>query len=634
MCDTRLNTQTNKHKTQHMHTVLSNKERNILFWASFLALFVPGMGFGIRVINIGTWSSDYNISMEAAGGLFGASLWPIAVGMIVFSLIVDKIGYKTSMLLAFLFQAGAAVYSIFAPSLVHVTWSFIIAGFAHGIVEAVINPLCATMYKRNKSKMLNILHAAWPAGIVLGAAAALLLDMQWQALFWLSIPFLVVYGIMFFMVSTYPEDERVENNISYRQMFQEYGGLGVFLAVTILFFQLSTGAGWYGEGKLLGTANPLYLSLGLGGAAGLVGAVVFKSVGKILFFITCLIMIPLATAELATDSFIRSLMAPVLKADYKLDSGWAIVLSSFIMMVLRFFAGVPLKFMTPVMLLIVSAIFSAAGLYMLSFATGMVIFVAFVLYGVGQTFYWPTVLGFTSEQFPKGGAMTINTITAMGMLGVGVFGNPYLGSVADDYNTKTVVENRNDLLDDKALFYSAKDNKVEEKTAYLNKDKTFMWKKRDVVNKPALEFHPELLTEEGKKLASDIVKVQALSEEKKKELNVDTNALVISDAPLEGEKLKASRKAKQAFAEAGREKTYNEAGLKLFDQMGENGRNVLRVAAIFPIILMISFGLIWIYFKLKGGYKAVHLDEADYDGNPESGALNPEHAEEIKAEES
>ena len=54
------------------------------------------------------------------------------------------------------------------------------------------------------------------------------------------------------------------------------------------------------------------------------------------------------------------------------------------------------------------------------------IFVAFALYGVGQTFYWPTVLGFTAEQFPKGGAMTLNTVSAMGLLTLGIFGMPFL----------------------------------------------------------------------------------------------------------------------------------------------------------------------------------------------------------------
>ena len=60
---------------------------------------------------------------------------------------------------------------------------------------------------------------------------------------------------------------------------------------------------------------------------------------------------------------------------------------------------------------------------------------AFVFYAVGQTFYWPTVLGFVAEQFPKGGAMTLNTVSAMGLLTVGIFGFTFLGSAKDNSTT-------------------------------------------------------------------------------------------------------------------------------------------------------------------------------------------------------
>jgi hypothetical protein len=108
------------------------------------------------------------------------------------------------------------------------------------------------------------------------------------------------------------------------------------------------------------------------------------------------------------------------------------------MMALRFFAGIPLKYLSPPGLLLVSSIFSVIGLFMLSGASGAIVFLAFVFYAVGQTFYWPTVLGFVSEQFPKGGAMTLNTVSAMGLLTVGIFGFPFLGAVQDHYNAQTI----------------------------------------------------------------------------------------------------------------------------------------------------------------------------------------------------
>ena len=185
-----------------------------------------------------------------------------------------------------------------------------------------------------------------------------------------------------------------------------------------------------------GSNGKLYVCLAIGAAIGVTVGFLVGSSGRVLFFVLCLIMIPLATAELATDAWIRSLMKPILGAK---AAGWAIVLSAGIMMTLRFFAGIPLKVMSPPVLLLVSSLFSIAGLYAMSISGGWLIFVAFVLYAVGQTFYWPTMLGFVSEQFPRGGAMTLNTVSAMGLLTVGIFGFPFLGAVQDHYNTQTVI---------------------------------------------------------------------------------------------------------------------------------------------------------------------------------------------------
>ncbi len=59
----------------------------------------------------------------------------------------------------------------------------------------------------------------------------------------------------------------------------------------------------------------------------------------------------------------------------------------------------------------------------------MVIFAAATLYGIGKTFFWPTMLGVVSEQTPKGGALTLNAISGIGMLAVGTLGFPYIGAL-------------------------------------------------------------------------------------------------------------------------------------------------------------------------------------------------------------
>ncbi len=42
-------------------------------------------------------------------------------------------------------------------------------GLGNGMVEAVCNPLVASMYPQQKTKMLNQFHLWWPAGIVIGS---------------------------------------------------------------------------------------------------------------------------------------------------------------------------------------------------------------------------------------------------------------------------------------------------------------------------------------------------------------------------------------------------------------------------------------------------------------------------------
>ncbi|MFT5632998.1 MAG: MFS family permease [Rubritalea sp.] len=567
---------------------LTDKDRNMLFWASFLALMAAGIGFGIRVMNIGTWMGEFGIDGTSAGGIFGASLWPIAVGMILFSLIVDKIGYKTSMLLAAAFQLISTIWTFQSTTQSGLIYSFILAGFAHGIIESCINPLCATMYKKQKSKMLNILHASWPAGIVIGASTCLLFGgndgFDYRQIFLVLIIPVALYGIIFLTAKHFPKDERVESGISYREMLQEFGGLSIFLATTFLFYELGGKFALFGEGAMFSADNQLYVSLIVGAIAGLVSGFVLKSAGKPLFFILCLIMIPLATAEIATDGWIVKLMQPVLANDYDINAGWAIVLSSLIMMTLRFFAGVPLKIMSPPALLTVSAVFSIAGLFLLSSVGGIMIFVAFILYGIGQTFYWPTVLGFTSEQFPKGGAMTLNTVSAMGLLTVGIFGVPFLGAVGDSYNA--------DVAKAQAIELFEKSEVKDGKTTFIysQKDKSFFGIKYDSVKADNLTIDESLLTDLGKKLYAPAR---------------------LSENPTDEEK-EASIAAVKAFNST--EGVRTAEGEELVTKIQNNGRNVLKVAAILPAILAVAFGLIWLYFRSRGGYKPVTLHHEEPEG--------------------
>lgn len=165
-----------------------------------------------------------------------------------------------------------------------------------------------------------------------------------------------------------------------------------------------------------------------------------RSFGRPLLFFLIVIMMPLATTEIGTDGWITGIMEGV-AAENNFHPGWVLVYTSAIMLILRFMAGPIVHTLSPLGLLAISAFLAALGLWYLSFAQAMSIFVAATLYGLGKTFFWPTMLGVVSEQCPKGGALTLNAISGIGMLAVGTLGFPYIGILQTRAQQQAIVEN-------------------------------------------------------------------------------------------------------------------------------------------------------------------------------------------------
>lgn len=396
-----------------------HKER-WLFWACFISLIATAFGFIVRTQVIDIWGEQFNLTETQKGEIFGVGLWPFAISIVLFSLVVDRVGYGKAMLFAFVCHVSSAIVTITAQGYWGLYIGTFIVALGNGTVEAVINPVVATIFHREKTKWLNILHAGWPGGLVLGGLIALLLgptvDWRWKV----GLIFLptLIYGVMMIR-ARFPIQERVAAGVSYKAMLQEAGVLGCVLVVGLILLEvgrvaeLSVAVQW-----LVGAA--LVLAYGL----------YTRSWGRPMFFFLLLVMIPLATTELGTDSWITSLLTPEMER-LGLQAGWVLVYTSLIMMVLRFFAGPIIHRISPLGLLAVSSLVAAIGLIALSKSTGMAVLLAATLYGFGKTFFWPTMLGVVSEQFPKGGALTLNAIAGVGMLGVGVVGAAFLGNVQD-----------------------------------------------------------------------------------------------------------------------------------------------------------------------------------------------------------
>jgi hypothetical protein len=256
--------------------------------------------------------------------------------------------------------------------------------------------------------------------MVLGGLLILILmpGLDWRWKVGLVLVPAAVYGLM--MIGTkFPVHERVKAGISYKAMLQETGIIGAVIVVAIMIAEIGRIFQWSLSLKIIIAA---VLIIGY--------SIYVRSLGHPIFIFLLLIMLPLATTELGTDSWITDLVNPVM-AKMGLQAGWVLVLTAFIMMVLRFLAGPIIHKLSPLGLLAVCSAIAIIGLFALSQAAGIMIFIAAAVYALGKTFFWPTMLGVAAERFPKGGALTINAIGGMGMLSVGVIGAVFLGNIQD-----------------------------------------------------------------------------------------------------------------------------------------------------------------------------------------------------------
>ena len=429
---------------------MSNETNNstgdkLLFWGCFVALITTAFAFITRAFLVNVpdlWPKTFNLDDVQAQELFNAGIWPFAISIIVFSLIIDKIGYKIAMFFSFACYVIYAALALTAYGIVSgvegealadaQTRSFgylylgsVVLGLGNGTVEAFINPVVATMFQKEKTKWLNILHAGWPGGLVLGGLLTIALGAQaaedWRILIYLIAIPAIIFLVMLFKAN-FPVNERVAAGTSYKEMLGEFGVVGAFIAFGLIFGQLGQVFGWSSTVTL---AIIVILTIAYG--------IYCQSIGRGILIFLCLIMMPLATTEIGTDSAITGILEEPMKVA-GWNPLWVLIYTSAIMAVLRFwFAGPIVEKLTPIGLLIVSAALAVLGLFFLSTAQGFaMLFIFATLYGFGKTFFWPTMLGVVSEQCPKGGALTLNAIAGIGMLTVGIIGGPLIGKMQED----------------------------------------------------------------------------------------------------------------------------------------------------------------------------------------------------------
>jgi MFS family permease len=407
-----------------------------LLVAGFMAILAAGIGFGIRGGILANWAADFGFTGAQLGAIGGAGFTGFCFGIIIGGVIVDKIGYGKLVVAAFLFHVLSAFVTFAASkgqaqemAYNYLYWGTFIFALANGTLEAVANPLVSTLFPKNRTHYLNILHASWPAGLVLGGLVGWILGdgmhMSWKLQLGLFLVPTVLYGVAFFG-QHFPKSEASVKGLSIGEMLKEVGILGSAVACYLL-------ARFCMDALKL----PEVASYGVGLAILISAAVLTRgSLGSILLFVLFITHALVGAVELGTDGWIQNITGNILSpAQGKI----LFVFTSMFMFLLRFCAHFIEKNLrlSPIGLLVICATLAAIGLQLVSgiqtFAGAMI---ALAVYALGKTFFWPTMLAVVGDRFPRTGAIAMSIMGGIGMMSAGLIGGPGLGYAKDRFTTE------------------------------------------------------------------------------------------------------------------------------------------------------------------------------------------------------
>lgn len=406
-----------------------------LLWAGFMAILAAGVGFAIRGGIFDNWGKEFGFNATQLGSIGGAGLSGFCFGIIIGGVIVDKIGYGKLVAIALVGHILSA-FVTFAASTPENAYSFLFWGmfifaYANGTLEAVANPLVATVFPNNRTHYLNILHASWPAGLILGSFAGWVLDdkFQWDWKLQLALYLIptVLYAAMF-LGQKFPKSQAAASGASFVEMYKPVGILGSLVACYLL-------ALFFGDiFKFVSPDYAAYIGYGIGGI--LLIAVAFMtnfSIGSFLLFVLFVTHALVGSVELGTDSWIQNITGNLFTSE---QGKYLFLWTSAIMFGLRFCAHWIEKTLklSPIGLLFICSIIACVGLNLAStMQTFGMAMVALGIYAVGKTFFWPTMLAVVGDRYPQTGAVAMSIMGGIGMLSAGLIGGPGLGYGKDRF---------------------------------------------------------------------------------------------------------------------------------------------------------------------------------------------------------
>ena len=350
-----------------------------LFNLCCIALTVTSMTFAIRAGILGQLGIDFGLTDTELGWVNAMAFLGFPVATMVGGAIYNAIGAKKIVALAFTCHLLGLVLTITAGGFWGLLISTFLIGFANGSVEAGCNPLIAETYPDNKTTMLNRFHVWFPGGIVIGALASTAMTSSgynWQWQVGLIVIPTIIYGAMMLKAKFPEHDDKTHSTNS----------------------------------NLRNLFSPLYL-----------------------FLVVCMTFT--ATAELGTQQWIERILgasgaSPML----------ILAMITGLMAVGRYFAGPIVHKFNPTGVLLGSSIFATFGIFLMSQATGNMVYVAAIMFALGVTYFWPTMLGCVAEYTPKTGALGLSLIGGAGMFAVSIW-NPVIGSWIDNARAQAAAQN-------------------------------------------------------------------------------------------------------------------------------------------------------------------------------------------------
>jgi MFS family permease len=354
-------------------------KKNQLFNASCVALVVTALAFATRGSFVEAWATEFNLTHVEVGWIVGTAFWGFTLAMIFGGPLVDIIGMGRIISIAFFCHIAGIILTIIATGFWTLFISTLLIGIANGSVEAACNPLITSMYTDQKTRRLNRFHAWFPTGIVIGGLIVYLFNAigldNWRYSMAIMLFPTLAYGYLF-LNKTFPQTERVVTGFSYKDM-------------------------------LKACVSPLFI-----------------------FMVCCMLLT--ASTELGTNQWIAALLANVSDNPILL-----LVWISGIMALSRQFGGTLIHNLKSTVVLLTSSILAFIGLMLMGYSSGALVFASAGIFALGVAFFWPSMLGFVSENVPESGALGLGIMGGIGFLG-GAIAQPILGAIFDAQTTASI----------------------------------------------------------------------------------------------------------------------------------------------------------------------------------------------------